>query len=117
MTHLLCDFDGPLPDGLLAWITQCCRLWEWPLIAIRYDRTRRGWHVIVTVNRRLTAARTVAAQAIFGSDPRREMFNMMRVQQLHRLPPRWRCRWNVLYAQHSRGVQLRDSGFLPGTVR
>ncbi len=109
MTLLYCDFDGPIPAGLIPKITECCRIWGWPLEAIRYDRTRRGWHVVIGVRKRITPSLMVAAQAIFGSDWRREMFNAMRVQQLDTLPEHWRTRWNVLYVQHHHAVKIRDT--------
>lgn len=109
MTLLYLDFDGPTPTNLIPFITECCRHWRWPIEAIRYDRTRRGFHVIVGVRKRIPPARIVAAQAILGSDPRREMHNLNRVQTLHRMPTYWRGRWNVLYASHSRGVAVPKS--------
>ena len=106
MTLLYCDFDGALPAKLIPWITQCCKLWHWPLEAVRYDRTRHGWHVVVCVRKRIAPPLVVAAQAIFGSDRKREMFNVMRVQQLDQVPAFWRSRFNVLYASHSRGIRV-----------
>lgn len=45
MTLLYLDIDkARLPANSLPWITQCCKLWRWPLEAVRYDRTKRGWH-------------------------------------------------------------------------
>lgn len=103
MTLLYLDFDGPLPKGLLNWITTCAKLWGWPLEAVRYDKTRRGWHVVVGIKKRLHPAFIVAAQAILGSDPKREAFTLMRVQELGWMTPFWRRRWNVLYAKHRKG--------------
>lgn len=105
MTLLYCDIDGPLPPKLLPWITQCCRVWGWPIEAVRYDKTRRGWHVVVGVRKRLDFPMVVAAQAIFGSDPKREMFNMMRANAKD-VDPFWLARRNVLYASHSRGITV-----------
>lgn len=110
VTLLYCDYDGKIPANLLPWITQCCKLWRWPIEAIRYDRTRRGWHIVVGVKRKVPLPLVVAAQAIFGSDPRREMFNVMRAQEVKAMPKFWRERANVLYVSHSRGVQFRDTG-------
>lgn len=106
MTLLYLDFDHVPPANLIARITACCRLWHWPIEAIRYDRTRRGFHVVVGVRKRIEPALIVAAQAILGSDLNREMFNVMRVQQLEKVSPFWRKRFNVLYASHTRGVSL-----------
>lgn len=73
---------------------------------MQYDRTRRGWHVIVTTGRQIAPPLVLAAQAIWGSDRRREMHNLGRVQNLRHVPKFWRSRWNVLYERHFRGVRL-----------
>lgn len=109
MTLLYLDFDGPIPAKLIPRITQVCRLCQWPIEAIRYDKTRRGWHVVVGVRRTIDPARIVAAQAILGSDPNREAFNLMRVGQLKSQPKFWRERFNVLYESHSRGVKFPNT--------
>lgn len=110
MTLLYLDVDRPRPPkAILQRITQCCRLWRWPVEAVRFDRTRRGWHVVVAVAGDMDPALMVAAQAIMGSDLNREMFNVMRVQQLHAMPNFWRTRWNVLYVNHERGVKIANT--------
>ena len=64
----------------------------------RHRSTHGGWHVIVESDKlRLGPRETVAIQAILGSHWRREAFNLSRVVLLHRAPPMWRERWNVLY--------------------
>lgn len=105
MTLLYLDIDGPLPAGWMDRIVWACRVWGWPIEAIRIDRTRHGYHVVVGVRRRLAAARIVAAQAILGSDPKREAYNLMRVARLGQVPRFWRTRWNVLYVKHYRPVR------------
>ena len=44
----------------------------------------------------------VAAQAVLGSDYKREAYNVMRVQNLDAQSPYWRARWNVLYSMHAK---------------
>ena len=110
MTLLYLDLDGEVPAGFLFRLCHCLRLWAWPVEAIRYDRTAHGWHVVVGVNRRLSPPMIVAAQAILGSDRKREAFNLMRVQQLRQMPAFWRSRFNVLYAKHSRGAKVSRTG-------
>jgi hypothetical protein len=105
MTLLYLDVDGRLPAGLVDRITWACELWRWPLVAIRYEKTRHGWHVVIGVRKRLAAPLIVAAQAVLGSDRNREMFNLMRVQSLAYVPLYWRKRWNVLYSRHWRTPQ------------
>lgn len=108
MTHLLLDFDGALPRDLYARVSgSCTRLWGWTVEGMRIDRTRRGWHVVVALRERVAPALVVAAQAILGSDPNREAFNLMRVRRLRTQAAFWRERFNVLYSRHSRGVVLR----------
>ena len=99
---LYLDFDGPVPKGLIDRIVWTTKLWRWKLEAVRFDRTRNGWHVIVGVRKRLDPPVVVAAQAILGSDYKRETFNLMRVQGLANIPPYWRERWNVLYSHHAK---------------
>ena len=106
MTLLYLDFDGAIPRGIEARITMMCRHWGWPIEAIRFDRTRRGWHVIVGVRKRIAAVSVVAAQAILGSDPHREMYNLQRARRLRFVSAEWRQSWNVLYSQHTRTVRI-----------
>ena len=72
-------------------------------VYFRLDRTRRGWHVVVVLVRRLPAMATVALQAIAGSDWKREAFNFGRARVWSQLPEFWKTRWNVLYHVHYRG--------------
>ena len=110
MTLLYLDIDRPrLPAKTMAWIVQCCRIWDWQLEAVRFDKTRRGWHVIIAVAVDLEPALVVLGQAIMGSDLKREAFNTMRLMQLYAQPAFWRDRFNVLYVNHVRGVQLRNT--------
>ncbi len=106
MTLLYLDVDRRTPPQVIAFVTECCRRWGWPLDGIRYDRTRRGWHIVVGVRKRIPPALVLAAQAMWGSDPRREMHNLGRVQNLANVPIFWRDRWNVIYESHSRGVLI-----------
>jgi hypothetical protein len=106
MTLLYLDIDGKLPSHLVESITQTLRFWRWPIVAVRVDRTKRGWHVVVGVEKRLNAVSIVAAQAILGSDPKREMFNLTRARRLRFVAPQWRKQWNVLYSRHTRNLKL-----------
>lgn len=101
-TLLYLDFDGVLPSDIVARVTWCCRLWQWPIEAVRIDKTRHGWHVVVGLRVKVRAPLIVAAQAILGSDYKRESYNLMRVQNLAHVPPFWRERWNVLYSHHAK---------------
>lgn len=79
------DYDGELPMdwiGRLAWL---CQMMRWRVRATWIRRTRNGWHVGVLLTRRPTPLKVIAAQAILGSDWRREAYNLMK----------WRRRWPV----------------------
>lgn len=102
MTFIKLDLDGELPGDLdyrIAWTLRAMSLRS---DYVRCDRTRRGWHVTIAVPRRLSAHTVVCLQAILGSDPKRETFNLVRVRNLRNVPPFWRGRWNVFYTRHNR---------------
>lgn len=100
MTLLYIDIDGRLPRTLVERVTWMCAVLRWRIVAVRIDRTRHGYHVVVGIRNRLTPATIVAAQAILFSDWRREVFNLLRVSKLNDAPKFWRDRWNVLYSRH-----------------
>lgn len=72
--------------------------------ALRYDRTRKGWHVIVFLKEALEPAETVLCQFSCGSDSRRETLNSMRVlgMRKHGASKFWRDRFNILYSEKLR---------------
>jgi hypothetical protein len=72
---------------------------------ICYERTRRGWHVIIELPEKLKPAETVALQLALGSDPRREALNLMRVLGMRRngVTRFWSSRWNILYSRKLKG--------------
>jgi hypothetical protein len=54
---------------------------------ILYEKSRRGWHVLIKLNEKLRPAAMVALQAVLGSDSRREALNLMRalyIEKNHR---------------------------------
>jgi hypothetical protein len=61
---------------------------EW----IRWDRTARGWHIIVRLRERLDRGTCVAVQLLLGSDRKREAFNLCRA-----LSGNKSLRWNLLF--------------------
>lgn len=106
MTVLKLDYDGarlPRVEMRVAALSVVLRV---RVERIHYARTRRGWHVVVVLSRRIAAAHIVAAQAILGSDPMRELFNLARVRSLPRQHPCMRRddNWNVLYSEHHRRI-------------
>lgn len=68
---------------------------------VRYDRTARGFHVVIYLpwRQRLPRAECVALQLCLGSDARRETLNLMRARSIrqHGAPPHFRNRWNLLF--------------------
>jgi hypothetical protein len=63
------------------------------------ERTARGWHIKVRLARRLSPVTVVALQAILGSDPAREVFNLRRARNLHRVPAELRDRYSVFFCR------------------
>lgn len=89
---LLCDFDDPRPPTLARLWRVLGRIGVRP-IYIAYDRSHSGcWHVRVRLNIALTSGEIVAAQALLGSDPQRERYNLMRVIAGARIRD-----WNLLF--------------------
>lgn len=66
---------------------------------IQFERSRRGWHITIVLNRDLDPAVRVALQALMGSDNNRETLNLMRVIGMIDNPPNkfWQKRWNLFY--------------------
>ena len=64
--------------------------------------SRRGWHVEIVLARRVSPQSLVAAQALCGSDFKRETFNLFRARRLRFVDRWWRepSRWNVMYHAH-----------------
>lgn len=106
MTDIRLDFDGRFPLDFDRRTALLCRVHRLTPVVIRVDRTRHGWHVIVTVAQRVAPMRVVLLQALWGSDWKRETFNSRRVMAWRHIPPFWRARWNVLYARHHRKVTV-----------
>lgn len=102
MSKLLCDYDGPVPDDLVFRIRHLAKTLHWRIGAVRIDKTRRGHHVVIDVRKRLDFAIVVAAQAVLGSDPHRELHNLKRALVQDVLPAFWRARSNTLFSQHDR---------------
>lgn len=104
--ELLLDFDFPHdayrrrrgPKLGPMWVTlRTCKLTP---RFVEYRRTRKGWHVVIRLWRKLEPAETVAVQAVLGSDRRREGLNLMRVLCMRRAGASdfWRIRWNLLFS-------------------
>lgn len=93
----MCDFDTRKAPDLKRFWRVAHTINARPEL-IRYDRTRRGWHVLIRWDRKFSPAEIVALQAMFGSDPAREMFNLARV-----LSGGARSnRWNLLFEEKLR---------------
>lgn len=106
MTLLKCDFDRAACPGAafaarLAFVARCHRV---GVAFVRYERTRRGWHVVVGLTTRVSFARVVLLQSLLGSDWKRETFNSRRASAWRHVPPFWRQRANVLYRRHYRRI-------------
>lgn len=97
MTPVLVDLDGPLPRGWWPALWRTLHRLELTPRAVRVDRTRRGWHVLVWLRGRVDPGLVVALQLLLGSDQDRECFNWYRVARAKRAPAFWNRRANVLY--------------------
>lgn len=91
------DVDSPRCPKLVGRVGFLARLWRLTVRAISWQRTRRGWHCEIVVSQAVAPVVQVAMQAILGSDPAREAFNLVRARKLARVPALWRRRFNVLY--------------------
>lgn len=91
-----CDYDRPAPPRLLTVFRTLGQVLPRPMLRrleyIRYDRTRRGWHMVVRLGLPLTDGELVALQFALGSDARRERYNLRRV--ICGAPAR---EWNLLF--------------------
>lgn len=97
-TILRLDYDRPrLPRDVFTRAVNALRWLRLRAVAFVCRRTARGWHVKIAVSRRLNALSVVALQALLGSDPKREVFNLLRARALRRAPPEWRSRYSVLF--------------------
>ena len=94
MTTIKLDYDVPEAPPIGWWMFRALNL---TVQLARWDRTANGWHVLIWVKEELEPTEIVALQAILGSDPRREAFNLMRVRSLEDVPEWWRGKWNVLF--------------------
>lgn len=97
-TVLRLDYDRPRPprDSYTRIVNALRWLRLRPLVLV-YRRTRRGWHVKIALSQKVAPLVVVALQAILGSDPKRETFNLIRARALRRAPSEWRDRYSVLF--------------------
>ncbi len=94
------DYDRPrLPARCFAQAMSALRWLRLRPVVVVYDRTERGWHVKVALTRRCAPLVVVALQAVLGSDPRREVFNLLRARALPRVPAEFRNRYSVLFGR------------------
>lgn len=115
------DYDGLLPHDLYARIRFVADVLKRRVRWWTVRRTRRGWHLEVAESPALNPVATVAAQAILGSDPRREAFNLARALVVPHVPKMWRDRFNVLYVRkiqgRKRAARRERGGFSPRLER
>lgn len=69
--------------------------------SIVYRLTRRGFHIIIRLNRRIAPMHQVALQSALGDDPMRTALNSMRAEMMtgEFTDEFWRKRWNILYTE------------------
>ena len=91
----LCDVDV-CKVVIEARVWSLARMLGIKVCVIEFRRTRRGWHVAVQWSRAFRPIETIAIQAILGSDPFRESFNLARVLGGRATKSN---RWNLLFKE------------------
>lgn len=94
-SRTFCDYDHAEAPHLLPFFS-VARIVGLRPRWVRYDKTRRGWHVVIQWNRIMSDSELVALQFALGSDYKRETLNLMRVMARPSNRAQ-RCRWNILY--------------------
>lgn len=94
MTLCKLDIDRPRPPRLPRLLWALRRLALPAPVWVQYARSRRGWHVTLALPMALPPVTLVALQAVLGSDPTRELFNLARARAAPRLFQRY---GNVLF--------------------
>jgi hypothetical protein len=95
MTTLKVDYDGKIPDDWQERFGRIARVFNSRICCLLFRRTARGYHVECQLSRRLAPCYIVAAQAIAGSDWRREAFNIDRIRRTRK--GAGTGRWNILF--------------------
>jgi hypothetical protein len=93
---ILCDFDSSaIPAPCLYSLVHTLGLTvEW----FRYDRTKRGWHLIIKVKEFLTDAEIIACSLILGSDIDRARLDLTRAISIRLHPSKfWHKRVSILF--------------------
>lgn len=93
---ILADFDAPeIPTPVLFSLAHTLGLTvKW----WRYDRTRKGWHLIVKLRQRLTPGELIAASLILGSDTARARLDLCRAISVRLHPSKfWERRISLLF--------------------
>lgn len=65
--------------------------------AIRFNRSKRGWHTAILLALPVSPVDRVALEAILGDDPMRAAMNYARAKNAYRMPKYWKQRWNIFY--------------------
>jgi hypothetical protein len=65
--------------------------------ALRYSRTKRGWHIVALLHEKLTPIERVCLESILGDDGMRASMNFARARNDYRTPQYWKQRRNILF--------------------
>ena len=97
---LLCDYARPHYPPRIPHLRAHANRLGLRVRACRYDRTRKGWHLVIWTDDPLSKMERIALQAIFGSDRQREGLNFLRARSLNAFPSAfWERRWNLLFSR------------------
>lgn len=102
-SDLLLDCDESSPRAAMLMLCNVLRVCRFIGVRCRHahaTRSRRGWHLRIILNRKFSDVERVALQILSGSDPAREMYNLIRVFSLAAHPDaHFGARWNVLFSR------------------
>lgn len=97
-SYALVDVDDNTSVPTITFINSICRIIGVTPKNYCYQRTRRGWHIIIELMEKLEHAELIAFQCILGDDPMRGALNLMRERNIKGANEFWKSRSNILYS-------------------
>ena len=90
------DYDTRKPPTIHE-VLEIARILRVEVDWLEYTPSRRGYHLAIRWKQKWHPLETIALQAMLGSDPKREAFNLLRVRSGTDVIKN--RRWNVLFAR------------------
>ena len=93
------DYDSSEDVPTVPKVYAVARIINLHPLAVCYQRTRRGWHIIVSFSETFSDVELIAIQGILEDDPMRGALNFMRYWNSKGkvVPEFWKKRSNILY--------------------